>query len=188
MPLKKLLPLLLVSIPVLADQCVLQQKTVTRSAAVIQERDRVRAEIVPSFNNRIKCMVNFRAKIDNAWHTAFGEHEWAGNYSREQACDIAIKRAEDSVQERVQQSRVVSEKTLVCREDPKLETLQTTVPGTAGVKSQFRPHPDRPNQFWHNGAPCQYFLESNFTGRDIRTFEGIICRIQNNQWVVVDKF
>jgi hypothetical protein len=83
---------------------------------------------------------------------------------------------------------MVSEKVLICNDNPDLDTLRQTNPGTVAELSQFRPHPDRPQEFWHNGAPCRYFLDSAFTGRDIRTFEGVICKIHDSKWVVVDKF
>lgn len=185
---KKFIPLLLIPLSVYAEQCVLQQKTVTQTTAVIQERTNIKAEVVPAFGGSSKCLVSFRARIDNTWHTAFGEYEWPGDRSREQACAVALRKADESLKERVNQSRVLSENTLVCREDPSLNTLRETNPGTIGSRSQFRPHPDRPKEFWHNGARCRYFLESNYTGRDIKTFEGIICLIIDDQWVVVDKF
>jgi len=171
-----------------ADQCVLQEKTVSRSAVVIAERSDVRAEVVPGFSGGRKCMVNFRARIGAEWHTAFGEHEWSGDRPREEACGAAIKRAEDSVRERVGRSQVVSEKALICNDNPDLMTLRQTNPGTIGELAQFRPHPDRPREFWHNGAPCRFFLDSAYVRNDIRTFEGVICKVHDSKWVVVDKF
>lgn len=172
----------------LAQQCVLQANNVTRSSVVIEERAAVRADVVPSVNGGRKCLVNFRARIGAQWHTAFGEFEWAGDRPREEACAVALRRAEDSVRERVSATQVVSEKVLICRDNPDLETLRQTNPGTVGQLSQFRPHPDRPREFWHNGAPCRFFLDSAYVRNDIRTFEGVICKIHNDQWVVVDKF
>lgn len=173
---------------VLATECVLQTKMVTQSAVVIQERANLRAEVVPGINGGRRCMVNFRARIGSEWHTAFGEYEWNGERPRDEACAVAVSRAEDSVRERVSRSRLVSEKVLICNDNPDLNTLRQTNPGTVAELSQFRPHPDRPAEFWHNGAPCRYFLDSAYTGRDIRTFEGVICKIHDQKWVVVDKF
>lgn len=185
---KTILAGLLFPAAAMAQQCVLQSKMVTQSAVVIQERANIRAEVVPSVTGGRKCMVNFRARIASEWHTAFGEYEWAGDRPRDEACSIAVSRAEDSVRERVSRSRMVSEKVLICNDNPDLDTLRQTNPGTVAELSQFRPHPDRPQEFWHNGAPCRYFLDSAFTGRDIRTFEGVICKIHDSKWVVVDKF
>ena len=178
----------LVSAIAQADQCVLQEKTVSRAAVVIAERSDVRAEVVPGLGGGRKCMVNFRARIGADWHTAFGEYEWPGDRPRDEACAVALKRAEDSVRERVGRSQVVSEKALICNDNPDLKTLRQTNPGTVGELAQFRPHPDRPREFWYNGAPCRFFIDSAYVRNDIKTFEGIICRLQDSKYVVVDKF
>lgn len=178
----------LVPAVVMAQQCVLQANSVMRSAVTIDERAAVRADVVPAVGGGRKCMVNFRARIGADWHTAFGEFEWSGDRPREEACAVALRRAEDSVRERVSASQIVSEKVLICRDNPDLETLRQTNPGTVADLAQFRPHPDRPKEFWHNGAPCRFFLDSSYVRNDIRTFEGVICKIHDSKWVVVDKF
>lgn len=180
--------LLLPAMAAANDQCVLQDRTVSRGHVVIAERSNFRADVVPSTSNQRKCIVSFRARIATEWHTAFGEHEWDGHRPREEACAVAVKRAEDSLRERVGKSQVVSEKILICNDNPDLRTLRQTNPGTVGDLSQFRPHPDYVREFQHNGAVCRWFLDSTFTGRDIQTFQGVICRVQDNRWVVVDKF
>lgn len=185
---RKLLISLILPGAALAQQCVLQDRTVSRGYVTIAERADIRTEVVPGFAGGKKCMVNFRARIGNEWHTAFGENEWDGNRPREEACAVALRRAEDSVRERVGRSQVVSEKTLICRDNPELDIMRQANPGSIGNLSQFRPHPEYPREFWYNGAPCRFFLDSQFTGRDIRTFQGVICKVQDSKWVVVDKF
>jgi len=180
--------LLLPTLAIANDQCVLQDRTVSFGKVVISERADIRTEVVPSLGGGRKCMVNFRARIGAEWHTAFGDYEWPGDRPREEACAVALKRAEDSVRERVGRSQVVSEKTLICNDNPDLRTLRQTNPGTMGDLSQFRPHPEYVREFWHNGAPCRFFLDSAFVGNDIRTFQGVICRVHDSKWVVVDKF
>lgn len=127
-----LIALCLVPVLAVAQQCVLQEKTVSRGTVVIAERTDVRAEVVPGFSGGRKCMVNFRARIGAEWHTAFGEYEWPGDRPRDEACGMAVKRAEDAVRERVGRSQVMSEKMLVCRDNPDLETMRQTNPGTVG--------------------------------------------------------
>lgn len=186
---KKLLLLTLISGSVFAsEQCVLQDRTVSQGNVTIAERTGIRTEVVPGFSGNRKCMVNFRARIGADWHTAFGEYEWDGARPREEACAVALKRAEDSVRERVGRSSVVSEKTLICNDNPDLRTLRQTNPGTIGDLSQFRPNPNLPKEFWHNGAPCRFFLESTYVASDIKTFQGVICKVHDSKWVVVDKF
>lgn len=185
---KHLLILLLLPVVAFAQQCVLQDKTVTRGTVTIAERSEIRPEVVPGSNGSRKCMVSFRARVGSTWHTAFGEYEWPGDRPRDEACAVAVKRAEDSVRERVAATQIVSEKVLICRDNPDLNTILQINPGTVGELSQFRPHPDYPREFWHNGTQCRFILDSTYTGRDIRTFQGIICKVHNAKWVVVDKF
>ena len=95
---------------------------------------------------------------------------------------------EDEVRERVGKLQTVSEKTMICSDRPDLDALRSTNPGTIAELHQFRPHPDHPREFWHNGAPCRYFLDSAYVRQDVRTFQGVICRIHESKWVVVDKW
>ena len=169
-------------------ECVLQDQVVQRSQVTIAERSQIRSEVVTAPNGARKCMVNFRARVGAQWHSAFGEHEWAGDRPREEACAVALANADQQVRERVGRSQTASEKVLICNDNPDLKTLRQTNPGTVGRLAQFRPHPDRPKLFWHNGAQCRYFLDSTYTGTDIRTWEGVVCQLQDDNWVVVDKF
>jgi hypothetical protein len=168
--------------------CVLQDKTVSQSSVSIAERTQIKATVVPDPQVGKRCLVTFRARIGANWYTATGEYAWPGDTPRDSACAVAMKRAEDSVREQVASSRVISEKILICRDDPTLDTIQQTNPGTVAELGQFRPHPNYPSEFWHNGTRCRWFLDSGFTGSDIRTWQGIICKIHDSKWVVVDKF
>ena len=185
---KRLLALALIPATVLASDCVLQDRTVSRSTVTIAERSRIKPEVVPSINNGRKCMVTFRVRIGTDWHSAFGEHEWAGDRPREEACAVAVTRAESEVRERVGRLQTVSEKTMICTDRPDLDALRSTNPGTVAELHQFRPHPDFPREFWHNGAPCRYFLDSAYVRQDVRTFQGVICKVHDSKWVVVDKW
>ena len=185
---KQLLWLMLAPVTVLASECVLQDRTVSRSTVVIAERSRITPEVVPSVNNGRKCMVTFRVRIGSDWHSAHGEYEWAGDRPREEACTVAVKRAEDEVRERVGRLQTINEKTMICSDRPDLDALRNTNPGTVAELHQFRPHPDFPREFWHNGAPCRYFLDSAYVRQDVRTFQGVICKVHDSRWVVVDKW
>ena len=185
---KKLLWLILVPASVMASECVLQDRTVSRSTVTIAERSKITQEVVPSANGNRRCMVNLRVRVGANWHTAFGEHEWPGDRPREEACAVAVKNAEADVIERVGRVNTLSEKTMVCSDRPDLDALRSTNPGTVAELHQFRPHPDFPKEFWHNGAPCRYFLDSAYVRSDVRTFQGVICKIHDARWVVVDKW
>jgi hypothetical protein len=172
----------------LADTCVLTDRSVSQTQVTIQERSAVRRDVVPHPNNHLRCIVSFRVRINNAWHNAHGEYIWGGDRPSSEACAIAADRAESDVRDRIGRSQVLSERIMVCNDRPELRLLRQSLPGTEGNNAQFRPHPNFPNRFYHNGAECRWFVEPRFTGRDLRTYEGVVCEVGPDEWVVVDKF
>jgi len=185
---KRVLIAALLPISALAAECVLQDRTVTASTVRIEERSGIQQDIVPAPGGGRRCLVNFKARVGASWYWANGHYDWAGDRPAGEACAVAVSRAEDMVRTQVAPSHVRSEKVLVCSDKPDLATFQNTNPGTVGEIHQFRPHPDFPNRFYHNGTQCKWFLDSAFRGQDIYTYQGIICQIHNSKWVVVDKF
>jgi hypothetical protein len=183
---KKFWFLLLLPLSVHAEQCVMQERTVTQSTVSIQERSPVRRDIIIVPTGR-RCMVDFRVRVGATWHTAIGEYDWPGDRDSGWACAQAVTRAEHAVIERLG-LKTRSEQVLVCKDRPELQELQQTHPGTVGDISQFRPHPEFPNRFWHNGAQCRWFVESAYARSDIRVYQGVVCEVQPKKWVVVDKF
>ena len=187
-PMRSFLYTLICATATAQADCVLQDKTMSQSSVTIAERTQISATVVPDPQVGKRCLVNFRARVGANWYTATGEYAWPGDTPRDRACAVAVKRAEDSVRDQVSSSRVISEKILICNDDPTLETIRQTNPGTVANLAQFRPHPGYPKEFWYNGTRCRWFLDTGFTGRDVRTWQGVICEIHNSKWVVVDKF
>jgi hypothetical protein len=185
----KHLALIAALIPALAAaECVLQDRTVTSHAIVIQERSGLQRTVVAPPEGGKRCIVNFRARVGSAWYTATGQYDWAGDRPSNEACAVAAARADDSVHGQAISQHVRSEKVMICNDQENLNNTKTTTPGTKGQLHQFRPHPDYPKRFWHNGAQCRMILDSAWTGRDIHTYQGVICQLQDSTWVVVDKF
>lgn len=168
--------------------CVLQDRTVTRTSLTVVERSEIRPEVFVLSNGSRRCSVAFKARVGNEWHSAYGEYEWPGDRPQAEACGVAVKRADDMVLQRVGDTQITNDKLLVCRDQPDFATISSTQKGTTGELHQFRPHPDYPNRFWHNGAQCKMFLDSQFNGHDVHTYQGVICQIQGGKWIVVDKF
>lgn len=185
---KRFLVAALIPLTSIAAECVLQDRTVTSSTVQIEERSGIRTNIVPSPDGGRRCMVDFKARVGANWYWAQGYYDWAGDRPSQEACAVAVSRADDSVKMQIAPSNVRSEKVLVCSDRSDLTTLRSTNPGTVGELHQFRPHPDYPKRFWHNGAQCKWFLDSSFKNNDIYTYKGIICQLQDSKWVVVDKF
>jgi hypothetical protein len=171
-----------------AAECVLQDRTVSRTDAKIAERSRINQTVVPAAGHMQRCIVDFRARVGTQWYMASGEYDWPGDRPAAEACAVAVARADESALRQAVPSHIQTEKVLVCNDRPNQQLIANSTPGTVGQLHQFRSHPDRPRNFWHNGTQCRWFLESAFRNNNIHTFQGIICQLQDSNWVVVDKF
>lgn len=172
----------------LAQQCVLQSKIVSQSQIQIEERSQITAQVVPLPSGNQRCMITMRGRIGATWYTGFGDTVFRTGTSADQACVSAQRRAEASIAAQAGTRQVASDDTLVCKDDPSLDSVRTAEPGTVAKLAQYRPHPDYPREFVHQGTKCRWFLDPAWTGRELRTGQGIICHLQNDNWVVVDKF
>lgn len=172
----------------LAGECVITSKTASQSQAQIVERDAFVQNIVPAMNDRQRCMVSFRARIGNQWFTAHGDQEFAYNEPARLACDLARIKAEAQVKNRVGQTSVATDSVVVCSDQPRHQTLRISQIGTIGNISQFRPNPDRPREFSHNNARCRWFLDNEFKVSAVVQVQGIVCHVNDQNWIVVDKF
>lgn len=185
---KRLLIAALIPATVLAAECVLDDRTVTSSTVRIEERSALRQEVVPAPDGGRRCIASFKARVGATWYWTQGQYDWNDGRPRTEACAVAVARAEDTLKSQVEPTHVRSEKVMVCTDQQDLELLRSTNPGSVGKLHQFRPHPYFPKRFWYNGAQCKWFLDSAFRNQDIYTYQGIICQVQSDQWVVVDKF
>lgn len=185
----KLLSMLL-TVPALAlaGECVITSKTASHSQAQITERDAYMQNIVPAMNDRRRCLVSFRAKINNQWFTAHGDQEFDYGQSARLACDMARVKAESQVRAQTGNASVATESVMVCSDQPQHQTLRQTHIGTIGHMSQFRPNPERPLEFAHNGSRCRWFLDREFRAGFLVPFQGIVCHVNDQNWIVVDKF
>jgi hypothetical protein len=167
-------------------ECVLQERVHSRSVGTIQERSAITREVVPFSSDQRKCIVNYKAKIGNEWHVTFGEYVYS-DLPTSNACGRAVKQAEQNLIARVSANNTIVEHDLVCSDDEKLQTIKTSEVGTVARLDQYRPHPTYTSVFYDNGHKCRWFLDTQFHG-GMKTYDGIICQLQRNQWVVVDKF
>lgn len=169
--------------------CSLQERSVTRTDVVIQERTAVEKVVIPQPRNRRKCTVNFQVRANNQWHAAHGEHVWPGDQPENEACAIAAARAESDVKFRVGRGYHTTERVLVCNDDGQQQPLTNSLQvGRVGKINQFRPHPKYTESFYYNGTQCRWFVDPEFNGQTVKTAQGIICELKDSNWVVVEKF
>lgn len=172
----------------MAGECVMQSRTASHSQAQILERDAVVQTIAPAVNGHQQCVVSFRARIGNQWLTAHGVQRFDTTQSPAAACHMAMMRAEAEVKTRTAPSLVATDSLLVCSDQPRHQNIAVAQIGTVGTISQFRPNPDRPNEFSHNGTKCRWFVDNEFRAHMVHQIQGIVCHVRDQNWIVVDKF
>jgi hypothetical protein len=186
---QKLIWLLLVpSLAVAAENCIMQDKIINRSNMVIEETSAIKRDVIPWNNNQKKCVVSFRARIGQDWHQAFGEYIWDGELPANDACGVAVTQAKKDLTNRVKPSNIISEEVLICNDNTDQSVMKKTQIGSIVDLSQLRPHPNYPKRFYHNGTECKWFVEIGWTSKDVIQFQGIACQLEPTKWVVVDKF
>lgn len=187
--LKHVICALMVPTTVFAQQnCVLQEKTINQSTASIRETTDIRKDVVPWDANQKKCIVSFKALVGDTWYSANGDFVWDGELPAGEACAAAVTRAKKDLVNSIKPGRVTSEDVLICRDDENNTQISNAQVGSYVDISQLKPHPFYPKRFYHNGAECRWFLESSWTGKDIKQYQGVACKLEPNKWVVADKF
>jgi hypothetical protein len=184
----KVILAVLIPVSALAQECVMQQKIVNKSETVITEVGDIRRDVVPWGKNQKKCMVNFRAMVDGTWYPAYGEYVWDGERPSSEACGAAVSQAKNDLTKKIKPSTIISEDVVVCNDSANQTGIKVAKVGSLVDIAQLRSHPNYPKRFYHNGAECRWFLDSSWTGKDIRQYQGIACMLEPTKWVIVDKF
>lgn len=166
----------------------MQEKIVNKSDVVIKELSEIRRDVVPWSKNEQKCIVNFKALIGDTWYAANGEYIWDGELPSAEACGAAVNKAKKDLTAKVKPATLLSEEVLICNDDRQRSNIKVAKVGSIVDISQLRAHPNYTNKFYHNGTECRWFLDSSWTGKDIRQYQGVACKLEPSKWVVVDKF
>lgn len=181
---------LLASFSVVAQDCVIQEKTTSKESGSVVEIRNVSAFVIPWGARQQKCVVNLEGYAGGKWKGAKGEFVWDGDYSEAKACGAAVELAKKNLLTGLNSSTISNVSVVVCKEkteqerpliNPKVGTVLDNI-------SQLRPNPKFPNSFYHKGEECKWYLETGWNGKDISQFHGIVCRYGPKQWIVVDKF
>lgn len=168
-------------------ECRLLEKSVSRGQITISERSPFTRDVIPSVNGGHACQIKFKARIGNVWHNAYGQANWNNGKTLPETCAVAATAAESELVERLGQQQVVQNRTMICDDDSKFGANQIMQVGAVADLSKFRPHPSYPKEFVHNGTLCRWFLDTVYN-KDIVTMQGIICRLGDSKYVIVDKF
>lgn len=179
-----------ISLTSLAQDCLLQERTVSKDSGTISDIRNVRAEVLPWKNGYQKCVVTLDGLANGQWSQGRGEFVWDGQSSSKQACSAAVELAKKNLLNELKSSTISNESVVICREKPKEEQplLNPKVGTILDNPNVLRVHPKFQNTFYHNGEECRWYIETGWNGKDILQFNGIVCRYGPKKWIIVDKF
>ena len=187
-----LLITLLISANVLAQgqDCLLTEKTVSKENGVISEVRNIQTYLGPWKNGSQSCTATLEGKVNGQWAQGRGEFIWNGDASPKGACSGAVELAKKNLLNSLKSSTISNESVVVCKEQsPRNAPLINPPIGTIiDNPNRLRKHPDFPKPFVHNGEECRWYLETGFNGKDIKQFNGVVCKMAPMRWVIVDKF
>lgn len=182
---------ILVALPLTAQAtCVIVDRTAVDSTAEIRQRSGLQTRTLPApgLTGWSRCEVVFHAQIGDRWYLTQGHYDWPGDRPAAEACGIAQTRADAQARVLAGPSTIATHQTMICSDHPSAQQVQSAQIGQTAALHQFQPHPNFPQEFWHNGSRCRWFVEPHFRARDIHHYQGVICQLRQEAWVVVDKF
>jgi len=173
-----------------AQECILKEKTTARETGTVALIKNINAEVTPWGKGQQKCTASLEGYANGKWHNATGEFIWDGDYTPAKACGAAVELAKKNLLTGLNSSTIVNESVVICKEqeekdkpiiNPRIGTILDDI-------TRLRPNPKFPKSFYHNGEECKWYLETGWNGKDIRQFNGIVCRYGPTKWIIVDKF
>jgi len=180
-----LLALILVS-GTAAAECYVKSSSISEMKDGIEKTDNVQRYPIRLNNEQIRCSVTFNAKIRGKWYAVESSAIAAG--SEDDVCTQAINSGSARILEKVVGTKFTMQQEMVCT-DQKLEPKKSVRVGDLVRESDVQPDPLWPNpRRFRDGNECLRFVESDIVGSELRRTNGVICRVDQNFWRVVDKF
>lgn len=181
--------ILALGIPLTAQaECYVRSAVTNQTSMAIASIADVEPMVVPISATQNKCIVTFRAQINGKWITAEGEKIGPKNISERELCAGAVDSGRIQILSRADGGRMTVEQNMVCTDQPEIK-VRVVKRGEMVRESEVRPHPHFPKPFSYRASQCRWFVESEVhPGRDLLQRQGIICRVNGNEWQVVDKW
>ena len=178
---------LLTSAGILHAECFNRTAMTNQVTAKITGITDIKRTVVPMPENKNKCIVNFRAQINNEWMNVEGENIGSNTESLDQLCSGAMNTGRSQILNQIGGNKINVEQNMVCTDRPN-PTIHKVEIGDHVLESELQPHPNFPNQFKYRSANCRWFIETEGRIGDLIQRQGVACRIQDTDWQVVDKW
>lgn len=171
------------------QDCLLKEKIIAKETGVVAEIRNIEAEVTPFGKGQQKCTVHLEGLAGGKWHLARGEFIWDGDYAPGKACGAAIELAKKNLLTGLNSSTITNESVVICKETPEKDRplLNPPVGTILDDLKRLRINSQHPT-FYHKGEECKWYLETAWNGKDIKQFNGIVCRYGPSKWIIVDKF
>jgi hypothetical protein len=175
-------------VPVTAQaDCYVRSAITNQASSKITRVADVQTLVVPISNTKHKCIVTYRALIDQEWVTMEGEHSDSKSVSEQELCRGAMDQGRSQILSRADGKKLSVETNMVCDDRPEIQ-VRTVKIGDKVLESEVRPHPNFPKPFVYRAAQCRWFIEPEHRGQDLYQRQGIICLSHGSEWRVVDKW
>jgi len=179
--------LLLTSIGLAHAECYNRTAITNQNTIKITSITNIQRTVVPMPKNQNKCIVNFRAQVNDTWLTIEGENIGINTDSLDQLCAGAISYGRSQILNKLGGNNINVEQDMICTDQP-IPKIHKVEIGDHILESELSPHPNFPNQFKYRSATCRWFIETEGRIGDLIQRQGVACRIQDNDWQVVDKW
>lgn len=178
---------------VLASAATAHAECFTRSAMTTQMQSRIERitdlhqTVVPTREGQKRCTVSFRAWINGDWHSGEGMSQTNPSIPDAQVCSQALNSGRIFLLQSIAGSNLAAEQEMVCSDEPKPHVRLVNV-GEIIRESEVQPHALHRRPFIYNGSYCRWFSQFDPHQVVLEPQQGIMCRMHNDQWKVVDKF
>lgn len=186
MPIKYIVAALTLVSGTAMSECYVKSSSISEMKDGIERRDAEQRFPIKLNNDQIRCSVTFNAKIRGRWYAV--ESFAIATGTEDDVCTQAINSGSARILERVVGSKYTMQQEMVCT-DQRLEPKTQVNVGDLVKESDVTPDPLWPNpRRFRDGNECLRFVENDLKGPDLKRTFGVICRVDRDQWRVVDKF
>lgn len=133
-----------------------------------------------------QCTVRYRVNIDDEWQDVEGVGR---GKTEDEACTRALDLQKGSLLVEVDPSKVTADTQLVCSDAEEIRVRSVKI-GEVIWESEVDLHrnPQERKYFDYKQTKCRMFTERNVKYRNLFTYQGVICKINDSKWRVVDKY
>lgn len=168
-------------------QCYVRSAITNQTTINIANIADVQPLVVPISATHNKCIVNFRAQVNGQWITAEGENTGPKTMSEKALCRGAMDQGRTQIMSHADGGSLAMEQNMVCT-DQKIPEVRKVTVGERVKESEVLPHPNFLKRFGYRATICRWFIEPEVVPGDLLNRQGIVCRINDNEWQVVDKW